>query len=68
MHREHHTTHQLQQLLERGYSADDLRATLNASDEQVERALSRHRETIAQRQRQRSLHSQATYAMRLLAR
>lgn len=63
---EHQTTQELQKLLEHGYSADYLLTTLNASQEQVDRALSHHRQILEQRQR--SLHSQAIYAMRLLAR
>lgn len=65
MNSEHHTTHDLQQLLDSGYSTDQLR-TLNASQEQIDRALSHQRRILEQRQR--SLHSQATYAMRLLSR
>lgn len=64
----HHSPQALQRLLERGYSAEDLRITLDASEEQLERALSRQREARAQRQRERNLHSQATYAMRLINR
>lgn len=64
----HHSPQTLQRLLERGYSAEDLRITLDASEEQLERALSRQREARAQRQRERNLHNQATYAMGLRAR
>lgn len=59
-----HTTHDLQRLLNSGYSADDLRH-LHAPAELVELALEQHQEQARQRQRDRNLHSQATYAMRL---
>lgn len=62
-----HTTNDLQRLLSRGYSADDLHH-LHAPAELVERALEQHQERVRQRQRDRSLHSQATYAMRLRSR
>ncbi|MBS98753.1 MAG: hypothetical protein CMI01_08755 [Oceanospirillaceae bacterium] len=65
MNTEHHFTNDLQQLLKRGYSADDLRTVLSAPADLVDRAVLQYREEIQQRQHDRKLHSQATYAMRL---
>lgn len=65
MHSDHHITNDLQQLLRRGYSADDLTTNLSFPAELVEKALSQYQAEIRQRQHDRALHSQATYAMRL---
>jgi len=63
MNTEHHAA-ELQQLLKRGYSADDLR-TLSAPADQIEKAVTLYREELQARARHRSLHNQAIYAMRL---
>ncbi|MBV1787447.1 hypothetical protein KQ940_05195 [Marinobacterium sp. D7] len=67
MKSEHHTTEELHRLLKRGYSADDLRH-LKAPADMVERAVAQYQEQMRQRQHDRNLHSQATYAMRLQSR
>ncbi|MBR9884152.1 MAG: hypothetical protein GYB21_11070 [Oceanospirillales bacterium] len=64
---DHHTTEDLHRLLKRGYSADDLRH-LQAPADMVERALAQYQEQARQRQHDRNLHNQATYAMRLQSR
>lgn len=63
MNTDHHAA-ELQQLLKRGYSAEDLRI-LSAPADQIEQAVSRYREEQQARARHRSLHNQAIYAMRL---
>lgn len=60
-----HQTAELHRLLKQGYSAEDLRTNLSASADQVEQAVSLYREEIKQRVRDRALHNQAVYAMRL---
>ncbi|GGB98779.1 hypothetical protein GCM10011352_26150 [Marinobacterium zhoushanense] len=67
MNIEHHTTEELHRLLKRGYSADDLRH-LQAPADLVEQALAQYQEHMRQRQHDRNLHSQATYAMSLHSR
>lgn len=60
-----HQTAELHRLLKQGYSAEDLRNQLRVPSDQVEEAVNLYQEEIQQRLRERQLHNQATFAMRL---
>jgi len=60
-----HLTAQLKQLLNRGYSVDDVRNLVTAPHEVLEQAIHEHRLQEHSRRHDRLLQGQAEFAMRL---